>query len=153
MKKQNTLKVLMAISGIMIISCSAAQQLPSKDTPMKQQVTFNRYSMDKWPDPRIDIVTDEVRPSNLWTRATYYEGVMALHRIKGNEDYLDYALEWARSHDWHPTYGLKYTRDGDHQCCGQNHLEVDMNGYPEGSYLGIITYGPRTENFKFIRKP
>jgi rhamnogalacturonyl hydrolase YesR len=100
---------------------------------MRQLVTANAYFMEKWPDPGVDIVTDKVRPSNLWTRATYYEGLMALYGINDSEDYLNYALEWGRSHQWRPTYGNIYTRDGDHQCCGQTYVEL-YQMYPDSSH-------------------
>jgi rhamnogalacturonyl hydrolase YesR len=124
---------MLVLLGMLILTHTEAQQLPSRDTLMKQLVTANRYFMDKWPDPGVDIVTDKVRPSNLWTRATYYEGLMALFRINKSDAYLNYALEWARSHDWHPTYGLKYTRDGDHQCCGQTYIEL-YQLYPDSTH-------------------
>ncbi|MCH5718366.1 hypothetical protein [Niabella hibiscisoli] len=37
--------------------------------------------MTKWPDPGKSIITNKERPSNIWTRAVYYEGLMALNTI------------------------------------------------------------------------
>jgi len=37
-------------------------------------------------------MTDRVRPSNIWTRAVYYEGLMALYKIKPDTAYLNYAI-------------------------------------------------------------
>ena len=62
-------------------------------TKMRQT---NRYFMDKWPDPGVNIVTNRSRASNIWTRATYYEGLMALYGIDANQDYYDYAVAWGR---------------------------------------------------------
>ena len=115
------------------------QKLPSKDTLMKQMVTANQYFMDKWPDPGADIVTDKVRPSNLWTRAAYYEGLMALYRSNPDTIYYQYAVDWGRSHDWMPTYGLQYTRDGDHQACGQTYVELYQMNPDSTHWIAPIT--------------
>ncbi|MBN2213358.1 MAG: glycoside hydrolase family 88 protein [Bacteroidales bacterium] len=124
MGKEFSKKGVLLLGAILILSNISAQHLPSKDTLMKQMVTANRYFMDKWPDPGEDIVTDKVRPSNLWTRAVYYEGLMALYYINPDKAYFEYAVDWGESHDWMPTYGLLFTRDGDHQCCGQTYIEL-----------------------------
>jgi len=56
----------------------------------------NDYFMGKWPDPGKDIVTDKTRPSNLWTRGVYYEGLMALYRVDPDARYYQYAVQWGR---------------------------------------------------------
>jgi len=127
MRKQTYVReALLTLTGLLLAGMLSAQynRLPSKDTLLKQLVTANKYFMDKWPDPGQDIVTDKTRPSNLWTRATYYEGLMALYYVHPAEAYFNYAVEWGESHEWKPTYGLTYTRDGDHQCCGQTYIEL-----------------------------
>ncbi len=60
----------------------------------------NGYLMKKWPDPGVNVITNGERPSNLWTRAVYYEGLMALNEIKPDEKYLQYAIEWGKAHKW-----------------------------------------------------
>jgi hypothetical protein len=45
---------------------------------MASMVLTNGYFMNKWPDPGKSIVTNIERPGNIWTRAVYYEGLMAL---------------------------------------------------------------------------
>ncbi len=108
------------------------QELSSKQAVLEQMGRANQYFMDKWPDPGADIVTDRVRPSNLWTRATYYEGLMALYRITLDSVLYDYAVDWGESHNWKPTYGIPDTRDGDHQCCGQTYIELyQISGNPD----------------------
>ncbi|WP_373466502.1 glycoside hydrolase family 88 protein, partial [Acinetobacter soli] len=42
----------------------------------------------------------KVRTSNLWTRAVYYEGLMALYEIDPQQRYLDYTDKWADYHKW-----------------------------------------------------
>lgn len=132
-------KGIVILASLLAMVPLSAQHLPSKDTLMKQLVTANRYFMDKWPDPGIPIVTDKVRPSNLWTRATYYEGLMALYRINPDQAYYQYAVDWGRSHEWKPTYGLQYTRDGDHQCCGQTYVELYRMNPDSTHWIAPIT--------------
>ena len=38
----------------------------------------NDYFMRTVPDPTANSVTDKVRPSHIWTRGVYYEGLMGL---------------------------------------------------------------------------
>ncbi len=126
---------LALVAGVQI---SNAQELPENSEIMVSLVLANQYFMDKWPDPGANIVTDKTRPSNLWTRATYYEGLMALYFISEDSNYYNYAYDWAESHDWLPTYGSLTTRDGDHQCCGQTYIELyELN--PEVKKIEAIT--------------
>ncbi|MBN1185534.1 MAG: glycoside hydrolase family 88 protein [Bacteroidales bacterium] len=118
-----------SILGVLLVfmlfdSAAHSQNLPPKDTVLKQMMIANQYFMDKWPDPGEDIVTDKVRPSNLWTRATYYEGLMALYYVHPDTNYYIYAVDWGESHDWNPTYGNLNTRDADHHACGQTYVEL-----------------------------
>lgn len=134
---------LILTTGLLASTSLPAQyaHLPSKDTLLKQMVTANQYFMDKWPDPGADIVTDKVRPSNLWTRATYYEGLMALYYTNPDQSYFQYAVDWGESHDWMPTYGPGniQTRDGDHQCCGQTYIELFQLAPENTGWIGPIS--------------
>lgn len=55
----------------------------------------NNYFMTKYSDPTIDTFVKKIRTSNLWTRAVYYEGLMALYEIDPQQRYLDYTDKWA----------------------------------------------------------
>lgn len=125
---------------LMQIRATSAQILSPKDSVIKHMELANNYFMAKWPDPGEDIVTDKVRPSNLWTRAAYYEGLMAFYYINSDIKLYNYAVDWGESHDWKPTYGIMDTRDGDHQCCGQTYIEL----YHISNNADWI--GPITEN-------
>lgn len=83
----------------------------------------NTYFMQKWPDPGTPIVTNIARPSHIWTRAVYYEGLMALHSIDPKKEYLDYAIDWGNKHHWTPRNGIK-DRDADDQCAGQTWIDL-----------------------------
>jgi rhamnogalacturonyl hydrolase YesR len=102
-----------------------SQSLPSKQVVMEKMKLANSYFMDKWPDPTKTIVTNKTRPSNLWTRGTYYEGLMQLYYLTQDAALYKYALDWGTFHKWQPTYtGFTPTRIADNQCCGQTYLEL-----------------------------
>jgi rhamnogalacturonyl hydrolase YesR len=90
----------------------------------------NDHFARKWPDPTIDVVTDRVRPSNLHTRAVYYEGLMGLHAVETDAQrraqYYDYAVRWAESpsHPWQVTNGDVTTINADSHACGQVYLDL-----------------------------
>ena len=49
----------------------------------------NDYFMEKYSDPTQPTNVKKIRPSSLWTRAVYYEGLMALNAIDPQQRYLD----------------------------------------------------------------
>ena len=81
----------------------------------------NNYFMAKYADPTIPTNVKKVRPSSLWTRAVYYEGLMALYEIDKDQRYIDYTDRWANFHQWTPRNGIK-SCDADDQCCAQTYL-------------------------------
>jgi unsaturated rhamnogalacturonyl hydrolase len=95
----------------------------SKEKTMEAMVLVNKYFMEKWPDVGKPSVTDRERPSNIWTRGVYYEGLMALYGIKQDPVYLNYAVSWGEFHKWGMRDGIK-TRNGDNQCCGQTYIDL-----------------------------
>ncbi|HWS00470.1 MAG TPA: glycoside hydrolase family 88 protein, partial [Prolixibacteraceae bacterium] len=97
---------------------TGAQTLPSKKEIMDKMVLTNAYFMNKWPDTGKSIVTNRERPSNIWTRAVYYEGLMALYALNPDKAYYEYSVSWGEAHKWGLRDGIK-TRNADNQCCGQ----------------------------------
>ena len=59
----------------------------------------NNYFMTK-SATTLDTFVKKIRTSNLWTRAVYYEGLMALYEIDPQQRYLDYTDKWADYHKW-----------------------------------------------------
>ena len=84
-------------------SVANAQTLPSKQQVLEKMKLANTYFTTKWPDPSANIVTNKSRPSNLWTRGTYYEGLMQLFYLTRDASLSDYAVDWGTSHLWQPT--------------------------------------------------
>lgn len=123
-----------------LTSCSVQKQntatsmnLPDKKEVLEVAERANRYFMNKWPDPGKEIVGKKVWPSNLWTRAVYYEGLMALYKVDPKKEYYKYALDWSQKHNWDMMRGT-FTRNADNQACGQTYLdlyEIDGKKHPE----------------------
>ena len=103
-----------------------SQKIPSKKAILKVAELANSYFMDKWSDPGAEIpipAKNKIYPSNIWTRAVYYEGLMSLYKIDKKKVYYDYAVEWGNKHDWNLRGGTA-TRNGDNQACGQTYIDL-----------------------------
>jgi unsaturated rhamnogalacturonyl hydrolase len=110
-----------------------AQKLPKKKKILQTLRLTNQYFMNKWPDAGKPIFTNIERPSNIWTRAVYYEGLLALHAVDKQQVYYDYALQWGEKHKWSLRGGIK-TRNADNHCCGQTYIDLyllDGKQHPE----------------------
>ncbi|MET3887298.1 unsaturated rhamnogalacturonyl hydrolase [Chitinophagaceae bacterium OAS944] len=118
----NRMKLLLA-GGLLVTASVQAQKAPAKKDVLKVMRLTNQYFMNKWPDPGKSIVTNRERPSNIWTRAVYYEGLMALYAVDKKKDYLNYAIDWGTKHNWGLRDGVK-TRNADNQCCGQTYIDL-----------------------------
>jgi unsaturated rhamnogalacturonyl hydrolase len=107
------------------------QELPDRQEVLDKMLLVNNYFMEKWPDPGKTIITNIERPSNIWTRGVYYEGLMALHSIFPKEEFYQYALDWANFHHWGFRRG-NTTRNADNQCCGQTYIDLyNIEPHPE----------------------
>ena len=92
-----------------------------RDSILAQARLANKYFMESTPDPTANSVTDKVRPSHIWTRGVYYEGLMALYDIDPQEQYIDYTDEWAGFHEWAPRSSV-WKVHADDQCCTQTYM-------------------------------
>src|SRR5690606_16270174 len=101
MKKTNLSRLCLLGLIVVMSGCAVKKQsakIPSQKSVLDVMRLTNNYFMEKWPDPGKPIFTNIQRPSNIWTRGTYYEGLMELYRIdpdqKNRQIYYDYAVEW-----------------------------------------------------------
>lgn len=120
-------KIAILLETLMMATTLSAQNAAQQVLSTTQKV--NDYFMAKYADPTLPTNVKKVRPSNLWTRAVYYEGLMALNEIDPQPRYMDYTDRWAEFHQWTPRNGVK-TCDADDQCCEQTYLmryEVNKN--------------------------
>lgn len=83
----------------------------------------NDHFMTAWPSPGADLPGATPLPSNVWNRAVYFEGLMALHAVSHDARLAAYAATWAESHAWGLQSGPA-TRFADDQCAGQTYLDL-----------------------------
>lgn len=112
-------KSIIALVALVGLTTTATAQNNVLESAQKT----NNYFMMKYSDPTLPTNVKKVRPSSLWTRAVYYEGLMALNAIDPQQRYIDYATTWADFHKWTPRNGVN-TLDADDQCCGQTYVEL-----------------------------
>ena len=121
--KQTIIGLFAALIMCFSFGASASAQTSSGEV-LEKAVSVNDWFMRQWPDPTKDTyVRNKVRPSSLWTRAVYYEGLMALHAVDPEPRYFDYTLRWCDYHKWTPRNGVK-THDADDYCCGQTYIDM-----------------------------
>lgn len=105
-----------------------AEELPSRDKILEVARRVNDYLMTKrYPDPTAVMPyysRNKVYESNIWTRAVYYEGLMALYSIYPDNRYYDYAMQWAEFHKWGMRGDKTTTRDADNYCCAQTYIDL-----------------------------
>ncbi|MBQ5393708.1 MAG: glycoside hydrolase family 88 protein [Alistipes sp.] len=103
---------------------ATAQELPDKKETLQAMIKVNGYFMKKYADYRTpSFVKNVTRPSNIWTRGVYYEGLMALYSIYPRDDYYKYAVDWANYHEWGYRHGT-VTRNADDYCAGQTYIDL-----------------------------
>ena len=111
---------LILLMGVMQVY---AQKLPKKTEMLTVMHLANNYFMNKWPDAGKTVTTNKERPSNLWTRAVYYEGLMALYNIDKDKVNYDYGVQWGEKHQW-GLWGGPKSRSADNQCAGQTYIDL-----------------------------
>lgn len=122
---------------ILLIAATAFGQNSQTDEVRNTLRLVNDYFMAKYEDPTTPTNVNRIRPSSLWTRAVYYEGLMALYAIDPDKRYIDYTDRWATFHQWTPRNGVK-TNDADDQCCGQTYMERYMQSGGEEKIIPVI---------------
>ena len=136
MKKMFAAFAVLLTVGLCSFSCRSSDTStpPSRNQVMAAMTLANDYFMQKWADTGEGMPypsRNRVYPSNIWTRAVYYEGLMALHGLDPQPKYLQYMVDWGESHGWNLNRGAE-TRNADNQCCGQTYLYLyTLDARPE----------------------
>lgn len=113
----------------LLILSSCSQQPVSDDLPFRNDILLiaqhvNKHFMQKYSDyTATSTVRGTTRPSNIWTRGVYYEGLMALNEIAPAEAYYKYAHDWAQFHKWNFRHGIT-TRNADDYCAAQTYIDL-----------------------------
>ena len=133
--------ILTSLCVLMGMSFASAQKVHRNVTNLKKEIMevahrTNNYFMAKYSDPTLDTFVKRVRTSNLWTRAVYYEGLMALYEIDPQQKYLDYTDRWADYHKWQARSG-ETNDNADNQCCMQVYIDryVQSGGKKDLSHV------------------
>ena len=123
----------------------------------------NNYFMTKYSDPTIDTYVKKKRTSNLWTRAVYYEGLMALYEIEPQQRYLDYAMnsyKWSRDTLAGGLFNKKegfWWRDKDYvppykEKDGSNCYWSRGNGWVYAALVRVMQTLPKTDkNYQYLK--
>ena len=126
--------LLLSIAALFCVCIQAKKvKLPEKKEVLAAMELANDYFIKRHPDAGAPTFVNKKRPSNLWTRGVYFEGLVALTDIERvlqapkYEDNVQYLYRWASYHDWIPRNGIK-TRDADDYCCCQAYLSMYLNG-------------------------
>ena len=119
--------ILTSLFVLIGMSFASAQKVHRNVTNLQKEIMevahrTNNYFMAKYSDPTLDTFVKRVRTSNLWTRAVYYEGLMALYEIDPQQKYLDYTDRWADYHKWQARSG-ETNDNADNQCCMQVYID------------------------------
>jgi rhamnogalacturonyl hydrolase YesR len=109
--------------ALMCSLIAGAVELPAKQSVLDNMLKTNSYFMKQNPDPTWPTYVNRMRSSNLWTRAVYYEGLMALYSIYPDDTLLQYVMDWGDYHKWTPRNG-NTTRNADNYCCSQTYIDV-----------------------------
>jgi rhamnogalacturonyl hydrolase YesR len=104
-----------------VLPALASAKESRADSVLQGAITANQYFMTVHPDPTVPTFVKKERPSSLWTRGVYYEGLCALNDVQPSEAYMGYMTQWADFHRWTPRNGVK-TMDADDQCCAQTYV-------------------------------
>ncbi|NLV52855.1 MAG: glycoside hydrolase family 88 protein [Bacteroidales bacterium] len=117
------------LSFLLFVLVQGVHAQPDWKEVLKTLECANDYFLRNNPDPGKPTYVKKERPSNLWTRGVYFEGLMALvdveKQLKGEkyEVYKQYVMDWGTAHQWTPRNGIA-TRDADDYCCSQTYLDV-----------------------------
>ena len=105
----------------------ADNQLPPRQETLETLIKINDFYMKNHPDPLQSIPyysRKKVYEANLWTRAVYFEGLMALHSIYPDNKYYDYAYKWGDGFNWGMRKDETQTRNADNYACSQTYIDL-----------------------------
>ncbi|MCM1347368.1 MAG: glycoside hydrolase family 88 protein [Bacteroides sp.] len=123
-----------------------AQNVLGRNDILSAMEKANDYFLAKYPDAGAPTFVKKMRPSNLWTRGVYFEGLSALMDLENQlaesgknandeaesrkrkdkfNQYYKYINDWGTAHQWTPRNGVT-TRDADDYCCSQTYLDIYM---------------------------
>jgi rhamnogalacturonyl hydrolase YesR len=97
--------------------------MPSQTQILSDMTLANNYFTNEWPTPGCSTCLSGSHPSSIWTRATYFEGSLAMWRINHDPAITNYATGWGTFHNWTIRGGATDTSPDD-QCAGSEFIEL-----------------------------
>ena len=128
MKRIATRAFLLLMACLMTVpAATGAETLQSREDILKTLVKVNDLYLKNHPDPLLGIPyysRKKVYEANIWPRAVYFEGLMALYSIYPSNRYLDYATDWADGFKWGMRRDDTTTRNADNYCATQVYIDL-----------------------------
>lgn len=125
----------------LLLCCAAslqAQQLPGAAEVLEAMNRANDWFLAHHPDPTAPTFVNKERPSNLWTRGVYFEGLSELNRLAPQPQNVAYMNRWGQFHRFTPRNGVN-TRDADDYCCAQSYLDMYVDSLRLFREIAMIT--------------
>jgi hypothetical protein len=135
-----TLFLAAALAALSLASGRALADLPAQATILSSMTTANNYFLAEWPTAGSKNGLPSSHASDIWTRATYMNGAMALYRtylgagLSGNATTVyNYAVSWGTNAYTSTTassptawclFGGDNTSTEDNMCAGQAYIEL-----------------------------
>ena len=121
-------KLLLSVfTFIFLLPFHVTAQLPPREEILNTLIKINDFYLDNHPDQLRDIPIysrNRVFEANIWTRAIYFEGLMALYSIYPDNRYYEYAYNWGDGFNWGMRRDNTTTRNADNYCCGQTYIDL-----------------------------
>jgi unsaturated rhamnogalacturonyl hydrolase len=97
--------------------------MPSQTRIMSDMKLANKYFTNEWPTAGCSSCLTGSRPTTIWTRATYFEGALAMWRVNQDPAITNYATQWGTFHNWTLRNGAIDTTS-DNVCAGSEYIEL-----------------------------
>lgn len=123
--------------GLHAQSHRTSTSMPTPESILDAMNLANNWFIRKHPDAAAPTFVKKERPSNLWTRGVYFEGLSELNRIHPQNQNIRYMNQWAQAHQFIPRNGVT-TRDADDYCCSQAYLDMYLDSLHLFRELHII---------------
>ncbi len=118
---QKTFGLIILFLGL---ACHLTAKLPEKKIILSHLTSVNDRFMRLNPSAGDPIhINQKTRPSNIWTRSVYMEGLLALNEVVPESRYTDYVMDWGKANAWNFNGGT-HTRNADNQCCAQSYIDM-----------------------------
>jgi rhamnogalacturonyl hydrolase YesR len=126
-RPRSTVFFLALMASLQVSPGALADFMPPQAQILSDMVLANNYFTNEWPVPGCSSClppASKPHPSNIWTRGTYFEGVLALYRINLDPNIYNYAVQWGTFHNWALWGADTSDPSANDQCCGQAYIEL-----------------------------